>query len=167
MTKEKIMISIESPAIIIPKKTGVTYFNQVGGYSCHDLEIEGFVIPVAENFYWKSEDGKGNVPGNEYWNYKSFQKHMDELFAPLGRKKTKYKGHGYNGIDEEDAKYIEKCFKSADYCELKVDRNKLDKCQEAAIYVKVNIPNFKVVEGRYVEQPERDFDGILTWRNSD
>ena len=37
---------INTPTLIIPKETGIIYFNQVGGVSCIQKEIEGYVLPI-------------------------------------------------------------------------------------------------------------------------
>jgi hypothetical protein len=155
-------IGVNTPCVIISKNNGVIYFNQTGGYACHDLEVEGFIIPLNYFFYIKAKDGEKSNYDNPYWNKYSFQEYFDELFAPL-REGTKYNGHGYQGIDLEDVEYLEKAFND-DFLEIKIDRDRLRECEEARIFVKIKMKQY---DQYYGEVEPFCADGILTWENSD
>jgi hypothetical protein len=160
----KPIIDVSIPCIIIPAKTGVIYANQVGGYACHQIEIEGYIIPLSPYFFVKvKENEKSNNPDNPYWNKHDLQEHFDKLFAPL-KQDTKYNGHGYDGIDEEDAEYIEKAIGKDDFMEIQVDRNMLTECEEAKIYVKIKLSQY---DEHCKEMKPLITEGILTWENSD
>ena len=163
MKKIKPLISISSPCIIIPDSTGIKYFNQTGGYACHDLEVEGFIIPLNTKYFVRTNDGEESNCGNPYWNQFDLQEHFDQLFAP-SEEKTKYNGHGYHGIDLEDVEYIEKFFKNTDFLQIRIDRKRLEECEEARIFVSIKLTQYDD-EGKETEP--FCAEGILTWKNSD
>lgn len=163
-------ISIETPCIIIAAKTGVKYFNQTGGYAVHDLEVEGYIIPLPEKYYSRVKDGEQSNSDNPYWNSYNLQAHFDHLFAPIetdppSKFSTKYNGHCYNGIDEEDAQYIEKAFgeSHSGILGIQVCRDKLKDCEEARIFVTIKYRQFSPQGDEGIMEVE----GILTWENSD
>ncbi len=161
--KTKPVIGVSSPCIIVPRKTGVIYTNQVGGYACHQLEVEGYIIPLEPDYYVKIKEGEESNCDNPYWNRYNLQEHFDKLFAPLKRK-TKYQGHGYNGIDFEDVEYLERALWKTDFLEITIDRDKLDKCEEARIPVKIKMSQYS---HENKEMEPLITEGILTWENSD
>ena len=159
----KPVIEVTTPCIIIPARTGVVYHNQVGGYACHQINVEGYIIPLSKVFYVKVKEGGMSNNANPYWNTYDFQEYFDTLFAPL-EKKTKYNGHGYEGIDLQDVKYVEKAFANSEDVELKVDRKLLKKCEEAKVFVNVTIRQY---DEHCKETKPLVRKGILTWENSD
>jgi len=67
-------------AIIIPAETGVSYTNQVGGYSCAQVEQEGYAVPIEVE-----------------------RRIMDLIFlSDLGP----FRGHCYQGITDEWARAL-------------------------------------------------------------
>lgn len=160
--KMKPTIDTNIPCVIVPKATGILYGNQVGGYACHQLEIEGYIIPLESKSYVKVKEGEKSNNDNPYWNIYDVQEQLDKLFAPING--SKYKGHCYKGIDEDDALYIENLFKDNFFMSLEVDRDNLGKCEEAKVFVKVTLAqydfNHNSIEPFVVE-------GVLTWKNSD
>jgi len=161
--KTKPVIGVSIPCIIIPHKTGIVYFNQVGGYAVHDLEVEGYIIPLEQDYYVKIIDGEKSNCDNPYWSKYNLQEHFDKLFAPL-KEETKYNGHGYKGIDLEDVEYLERAFFKTDFLEITIDRERLADCEEAKIYVSIKLSQYNS-EGKEIEP--LCVDGILTWENSD
>lgn len=159
----KPVIGVSTPCIIIPHKTGIVYFNQVGGYAVHNLEIEGYIIPLEPDYYVKIKEGEKSNCDNPYWNKFNLQEHFDKLFAPL-KESTKYNGHGYKGIDLDDVAYLEKALWKTDFLEIKIDRKKLQDCEEAKIYVSIKLSQYSD-DSKEIEP--LCLDGILTWENSD
>ncbi|TGJ99007.1 hypothetical protein EHQ53_10495 [Leptospira langatensis] len=41
---------IKSPVLLVPKATGVVYTNQTCGTACLQEEIEGFAIPISDEY---------------------------------------------------------------------------------------------------------------------
>lgn len=157
-----VFISINAPCVIIREKTGVFYTNQVGGYACHHVTIEGFIIQLPSTVYHEVKEGEKSNNDNPYWNVYNFQEEMDKLFAPL-KEDSKYAGHGYDDIDVSDADYIDARLPHDDFLRITVDRDLLEQGEEAHIFVKVEIVD-------YDEQKKPHtvfFDGVLTWNNSD
>ena len=164
MSEEKPIIGTAGICIIIPAKTGIIYCNQVGGYACHQIEIEGYIIPLPPTFFVKLKEGEKSNCDNPYWSKYYLQEHFDKLFAPLDET-TKYQGHCYSdGIDEADAEYIEKAVSRNDFMDIKVDMCSLRDCEEAKIYVYVDLKQYD--EHNNEVEPLR-IRGILTWENSD
>lgn len=163
MMMAKLKIDIDIPCIIVPKDTGIIYCNQVGGYACHQLEVEGYIIPLAETYYRRVHGEEKANSKNPYWNKYKVQEHFDKLFAPL-EKGTKYNGHGYKGIDESDAEYIEHIFKDDYFLTLKVDRDMLKESEEAKVFVIITLEQYNAL---YERIEPLQVNGILTWNNSD
>ena len=162
MISKKIQIGVSTPCIIVPHKTGIFYNNQVGGYSVHDLEIEGYLIPLEPYFYVKKKEGKkSNNAENPYWDKVNLQEYFDKLFAPL-KEITKYQGHGYHGIDLKDVKYLEKALKN-EFLGIQIDRMKLKECEEAKIFVKIQLEQYE--DNKKIKPILTK--GVLTWGNSD
>ena len=155
---QKPTIEISTPCIVVPVKTGIIYVNQVGGYACHNLEVEGYIIPLNPNYCVRIKKGEKSNWDNPYWSRYNLQEHFDKLFAP--KKGSKYNGHCYNGIDIDDVKYLEKAFSKTDFMEIKIDRTRLKECEEAKIYVSVKLK-------QYNNKKPLCADGILSWENSD
>jgi len=157
------IISIDVPCIVVPMKTGVIYTNQVGGYAVIEMTLEGYIIPLKDKHYNKVKEGTKSNNDNPYWNIFHLQEEFDKLFAPLNGG-TKYNGHGYSGIDEDDADYIEQVCGEDDSMRITVNRDLLDKCMEAKIYVQVELVQYDLNSNK---TNPLVVDGILTWENSD
>ena len=67
---------LDKPVLIVPASTGIVYFNQVGGCSCLQMELEGYLVPLPD-------------PGNEkcfnpdVW----YRERTDELPPPRSWRK--------------------------------------------------------------------------------
>ncbi len=102
----------ESPGLIIACPSGVTYTNQVGGYSCHHPELEGIFVPLRGSIAEKL---------NAYFT------------GP------KWNGRCYDSIDEETAGFIDSVLRDIDLGgSLCVNREKLEESCEAWIWVKLS-----------------------------
>jgi len=55
-------------ALVIPYTTGVTYSNQAGGHACLQPEIEGFLVPIA-NDVGLAPQNEFRSPENELFDY--------------------------------------------------------------------------------------------------
>ena len=147
-------IEVLGPCIIVKETTGIEYSNQVGGYAVHDLSVEGFIMPLPVYFFKRAICQSGK---SDYWDKVCIHDYLFRLFVT-----DKYKGHCYNGIDSSDADYIEHIFRQCNSLGdnvnsmgfISVDRDMLQDCEEAKVYVRVHI-DFKL------------YEGILTWQNSD
>lgn len=159
----KPVIGVNSCCVIVPSPTGVVYFNQTGGYAVHDLEVEGYIILFGDKFYLKKKDGDTRGVPSSVWDKCSRQEYFDKLFAPL-EGGSKYNGHGYDGIDEESAIYIEKAFSENDFINLVVDRDLLPDCEEARVHVHLTIKQYDDKQNEVAPLKVR---GVLTWENSD
>ena len=42
-----LLYELAGPALIVPSQTGVRYRNQTGGHSCYQMELEGYLVPIA------------------------------------------------------------------------------------------------------------------------
>jgi hypothetical protein len=88
---------------------GVTYSNQVGGYSCEDVYAKGCFVPMM------SISNSAGI--------------MEDKFQ-LYFLSDKYNGWCCAGIDDADADYLEGFFPP----ELRVNREKLGKSMEAWVH---------------------------------
>lgn len=79
-----------APSLIVPKKTGITYYNQTGCVSCLQRDIEGFALPIQKRFLEFFE----RFCSNEYWGSAGkqalFEEALEELCASVG---LNYRGH--------------------------------------------------------------------------
>lgn len=44
-----LLYELRGLALIVPSKTGVVYRNQTGGHACYQTEIEGYLVPIADD----------------------------------------------------------------------------------------------------------------------
>lgn len=140
--------NIRGIGVILDYPSGVAYENQVGGYACDQQKREGLFVPIG------SDLKRGN---DDHWQ---FQKLWNFFIGP----ESKYGGHCYSGIDNEDADFIDEVLhqKPGDSNYFSVDREKLHMCMEAWIYVTVNLP-----ERQFLFEGIEAKSGVLTWLNSD
>lgn len=132
-------------ALIIPHPTGVIYSNQAGGHSCMQPEVEGFLVPVA------------NDVGLPEHNLISPE---NELFAYFSNSGS-CGGH----ISETDAQMIESVFHQLlPWVSLFVDRVRLQDSVESWVYVRIFANRFGPLPVSGISYP---VDAILTWCNSD
>jgi hypothetical protein len=131
--------------LIVPHPSGVYYSNQTGGFSCSQPALEGIYLPLDADV--KPE----------------FKAELDQhfFFGP------KYRGHCYNGIDEETASFLDKLFTTepaTNDLQIQVDRSKLQHSMEAWIHVL-----FKNNDEHLFTFPGNDqvLNGVVTWPNSD
>ena len=129
--------------LIISHPSGVIYSNQTGGYACDHREPEGVFVSLTD------ADVDQYAP-------------LDEHFYTG----PKWRGHCYNGIDEETAAVVDGILATSYLTRrLSVDREKLASSDEAWIYVIVG-PH----EGNDDRQTFHGYPsgvGVLTWPNSD
>ena len=140
---EKILIrlwSIRSPVILVPRKTGVTYTNQTCGTGCRQDEMEGFAIPISDEF-----DDADYEQGLDF--------RICQLFPD-----------GSSGlIDLKLAEKIQSIL--ASYPEskwIKINFARLEESYEAWLHVTLHENEEYVTAGL----PEGQ-EAILTWHNSD
>ena len=129
--------------LIISHPSGVIYSNQTGGYACDHRELKGVFVPLTD------ADVDQYAP-------------LDEHFYSG----PKWRGHCYNGIDEETAAVVDGILATSYLTRrLSVDREKLASSDEAWIYV-IIAPH----EGNDDRQTFHGYPsgvGVLTWPNSD
>ena len=136
--------------LILKWPSGFAYATQTGGLSCEQSWAEGILVPLG-------------LAGQE---------RLDERF---GDGRTKYSGGCFNGIDDDDAAWIDSVLAHLDPAFdrgplITVDRSRLADSSEAWVHVRI---------GPHPERHPRDtFDfwpfhgipaqeAILTWENSD
>lgn len=142
---------LSSAGMIIYAPTNVFYSNQTGGYGVYHPQQEGLFVPLST-----ASDRLGT---------KSICALSDELYKYFGYH-GKWKGHCYNGIDEETAVYMDELFLKYRVTEhLRVDRDKLSESHEAWVHITLHYPDPKwaFVEG-LTPFPQK---AIFTWPNSD
>ena len=133
-------------ALVIPHPTGITYSNQAGGHACLQPEIEGFLVPIANDV--------GLSPQNE------FRSPENELFAYFG----KLNSCGAP-ISDTDADRIESILhKSPVWGGLSVDRKRLNDSVESWVHVTVSDESNLPVLVTGLKYP---LSAILTWNNTD
>jgi len=122
-------------------KTGHIYYNQVSGNACSQNYAEGILIPFNEDTF----------PENE------LEKRLSQ--ATINE----------NSFDIKLADKVDSIL--ADYPFAKsatVNRNKLNDCCEAWVYVIIETENISLPnDSMPIENFEKKFHGILTWNNSD
>ena len=127
--------------LIVNCESGVIYTNQVGGYATDHPWMEGAFIPLQD------EEIDQQTMLYEYFT------------GP------KWRGHCYGGIDEETADFLDEVFaRSLSTSCLKVNRAKLNRCEEAWIHVLIDQPaddQYPLVDGFSSNE------GVATWDNSD
>jgi hypothetical protein len=130
----------EEAGFIILYPSGVYYSNQAGGYACLQPFEEGVYVP-ANNLTFNIGDK------------------LTEYFTG-----AKWKGCCMNGIDNEDADFIDELMKECYPTRyLTVNRERLSNSVEAWIYVKGIQPE----ESAPVISGFGEFEAVLTWLNSD
>ncbi len=133
--------------IIVQYNTGVYFSNQTGGSNCLHPKIEGFYLPLCNDY---NKDLKFLSPEIELSEY--FEK--------------KYKGYGaIDGIDDEDINFINNILKNYKLDEfIRLDLNKRINSHEAWIYVLIsnNDKNYLINNLN-----ESELEGVLVWSNSD
>lgn len=133
-----LLYELGGPALIVPCQTGVRYQNQTGGYSCSQMELEGFLVPIA--------GGKIEL--------------VERLTAHFTG--PKWGGWCSHGIDDETADEIDRLLAEfARRHEITVDRDKLAECCESWIHVRIQGLFLSVAENLGTTT------AILTWPNSD
>ena len=150
--------------VIFKLSTGVLYTNQAGGYACRQPVIEGAYIPLETD------------------HPKSVENALMEYFTG-----PKWRGHCYDGIDEETAEFIDSKLAQANFFPgMKVDRRLLGDSYEAWIHLTLEFcpvdekswEEFKmssVASNKGSTNPASTFlyfglektGAVLTWANSD
>lgn len=131
--------SNDSAGLILPIKSGVWISNQVGGYSCNQHGLEGTFVPIG-------------------WRLECLNREFTE---------TKYGGWCDSGIDAETANLIDAwtlagCHNRHNDIPFKVNRRRLNECQEAWIWVTLATNTYRALNFAGFKG-----DAILTWPNSD
>ncbi|MEW5251106.1 DUF6210 family protein [Microbulbifer sp. 2201CG32-9] len=100
------------------EKTGVIYFNQVGGTACLSEEAEGYLCPVnhEENFRLDT------------W--------LSQIFLRVNRPDLRMADQ----IDGELKKYVQTSF-------ISVDRHRLNDSCESWLHVVIDLKNNELIEG--------------------
>jgi hypothetical protein len=138
--------------VIVLFPSGVIYTNQTGGYSCLHPTEEGVYLPLVSDSF----------------NHESAL--LDYFY------KGKWRGACADGIDIEDADFIDQLLGKTDNTKfVSVNRQRLADSHEAWVYV-----NLAATPSRFPELPatyssEMSFllygfgarEGVLTWCNSD
>lgn len=138
------LYQLSGMGIVVSCPTGILVGNQVGGYLCAHLRLEGFYIPLV----------------------RSDSPIMASLLMHFFHGK-KWQGDCYNGIDVETADFMDDVFRQEFHSKgLKVDRNKLDSCMEAWIHVTFDETAFAPGNAAILAPPIQG-SGVVTWPNSD
>lgn len=124
--------------LIVEAPGGQIYSNQAGGYACHHPELEGAYVAL------------GPTP-------ECFENHF-------AGETSKWKGHCYDGIDEETARFLDAALASDALGRIgcvTIDRARLRESEEAWVWVRIaenSHPLLRAYGGR---------KGVLVWENSD
>lgn len=124
--------------LIVAATSGQTYSNQCGGYACRHPELEGVYVAL------------GPTPA-------SFENHF------VGES-SKWKGHCYDGIDEETARFLDVELASDALGRIgcvTVDHGRLRDSEEAWVWVKIAENHHPLLRGHGGR------NGVLVWENSD
>ncbi len=133
-------------ALVVPHPSGIVYSNQAGGQACLQPQVEGFLVPIANDVGLAPLYGFRS-PENDLLRY--FKK-LQWCGAPL---------------TVRDAEEIEAIMHSLPlWAGLRVDRDRLSESIEAWVFVTITDcgTNPILVDG--IAYPVR---AILTWTNSD
>ena len=133
-------------ALIIPSSTGILYSNQAGGTACQTPQVEGFLVPIANDV--------GRSPGNR-------------LYSPANQLLSYFEKGPSHGIpiSEQAAQYIEAVFRQMSHWEgFSVDRSRLSESVEAWVHVILDKVESDPLPVDGMKYPVR---AILTWENSD
>lgn len=144
-----VRVDITNPTqllLIIKHKSGISYSNQVGGFACNQVEIEGSLIPLHTADLLTQLK---KVSLNLYEN-------MPEKLADL-----------IDDLIQTEATQTEQYNCNEWMQGMKVDRSKLDQCQEAWIHI-VATPGLSEADD-FDSQVilDKEVDGVLSWENSD
>ena len=133
-----LLYEIGGLALIVPASTGIVYRNQTGGHACLPSQMEGYLVPFANEMRTKCDRLLSHFTG------------------------PKWGGWCSERIDAETANEIDSVL--ADilrHDQIIVDRTKLEMSWEAWVHVKIVGPLLALVEHG---EPRK---AILTWSNSD
>ena len=133
------LLEYRGAGLIVPCKSGVWIYNQVGGHACNDHGLEGVFVPIR-------------------WSTECLERHFTG---------PKWGGWCDSEIDAETADLIEAwvsdaCRNQRKGVPLKVNRDRMQQSQEAWIWMTLTGPTYLclgIVGFRG--------DVLLTWRNSD
>ena len=133
-----LLYELSGPALIVPCQTGVRYRNQTGGHSCYQMELEGYLVPIAGDRIEFVERLTAHFTGPKWGGWCSHR------------------------IDDETADEIDRLLAElACRDEIIVDRDKLAECCESWIHVRIQGQLLSLVEN------QETTTAILTWPNSD
>lgn len=127
-------------ALIVSHRTGVSYELQCGGLACRHRSAEGFLVPLDESAAMAAAL-------------------QDYFFA-----QPKYRGRCDDGIDEDDALFIDALIAGAGGPWARVDRARLGDCCEAWVILKIE-PGYPCVPFCYGSDPQTPV--VMIWENSD
>ncbi len=125
---------------IVVHPTGVSYAHQCGGYFCAQRSAEGFLVPMENSV------------------------HIAEALYRYFYEQPKYQGHCHDGIDAEDAQYIESLINEPGCKWVTVDHARLRECMEAWVYLKLE-PGYPCFPFCYNSDPGSEI--VMIWENSD
>lgn len=133
-------------ALVVPHPTGVVYSNQAGGHACLQPNIEGFLVPIANEV--------GLAPSH---SFRSPENDLFKYFATL---------HSCGApISETDALEIEAIMHQLPlWGGLRVDRDRLKDSAEAWVFVTIEESEHRPILVDGIDYP---IHAILTWTNSD
>ena len=145
MKKVVNLMCFKEAAIIIPSKSGVFFTNQVNGVSCYHPEIEGILIPIHNDYDF-------------LWLMDFKEKYTDTLEYHL----TNLIKWNRDDITSDTADKLDNLFQHFKETKgISVDRDKIGKSMESWVWV-ISKEN---PDAPYTGFGE--FNGILTWPNSD
>ena len=134
-----LLYNITSPVLIFPAKTGVVYQNQTHGTLCQQDIMEGFIIPISNDY----------LPTNYL---ESIDYQLCSLFAD--------DSHGY--LDENLLNKIDGILASYPVTQgITINRNRAEESHEAWVHVYVTDTECGDYSGFNHQQ------AVLTWCNSD
>ena len=151
--KRKYISLISHVGLIILRKSGVIYSNQVGGYHCFHPEVEGVFYPL--NIYHYAKDIRDKVKDGEDL-YELLYEDLDRVIGLNSR----YHGWCDNGISAKDADKLDDIFKMYEL-PFMVDRTRLTESMEAWVYVIITGEKKGFFEGFVGEK------AIFVYPNSD
>ena len=136
---------LDCMGVVILCKSGVYFGNQAGGLACKQPSAEGIFVPISAFglFFYQRE------------------KLFSLLYSYFASPEGKYKMCCSNGIDEEDADYLDKIFEHMNL-PFVVDRSRLDEAMEAWLPILI----LKGTEYGF-KWNKYPIKAILVWENSD
>ena len=133
-------------ALIIPHPTGIVYSNQAGGHACQQPQLEGFLVPIANDV--------GLAPKLD------FRSPENELFQHFSNANS-----CGEPLNEVDAQRIESIMHQLPlWGGLTVNRDRLNDSVESWVFVTIAATEHRPILVGGITYP---VSAVLTWSNSD